>query len=184
MTKLIIGLTGKIAAGKGTVAAYLSNRYQAEIFGFSTPLRDILTRLYQDATRPRMASLSSLLRELFGQDLLSRTITLDLQKTSSAIAVLDGIRRLPDISQARQLPNFQLIQVVTDEKIRYERLTKRQQNPDDVDKTFAEFLADEQKEADRSIPEIMALADYRLDNNGDLDNLHRQIDELMGKLKI
>ena len=131
-----------------------------------------------------MASLSSTLRQLFGQDLLSRTIAQDLQQAQSAIAVLDGIRRLPDINQAKQLPNFKLIQVITDEKIRYERLIKRQQNPDDATKTFADFLADEQKEADRSIPEIMAMADLTINNDGSLQDLYQQVDEVLTKLQF
>jgi len=183
MPKLIIGLVGKIASGKGTVASYLTEKYQAEVFGFSTPLRDILKRLYQEASRPNMASLSSNLRELFGQDLLSRTVTQDLQLAKSDIAVLDGIRRLPDIEGAKKLPNFKLVQVITDEKKRYERLIKRHQNPDDATKTFANFLADEQKEADKGIPEIMKLAEYTINNDGDLGSLYTQIEELLTKLK-
>jgi dephospho-CoA kinase len=183
MPKLIIGLVGKIASGKGTVASYLADKHQAEVFGFSTPLRDVLKRLYQDASRPNMASLSETLRQLFGQDLLSRTVTQDLQQAKSDIAVLDGIRRLPDIEGAKKLPNFKLVQVVTEEKNRYERLTKRNQNPDDATKTFEDFLADEQKEADRGIPEIMKLAEFTLDNDGDLNSLYTQIEELLTKLK-
>lgn len=183
MPKLIIGLVGKIASGKGTIASYLTQKYQAEVFGFSTPLRDVLKRLYQEASRPNMANLSSSLRELFGQDLLSRTITQDLQQAKSDIAVLDGIRRLPDIEGAKKLPNFKLVQVVTEEKHRYERLIKRHQNPDDATKTFEDFLADEQKEADRGIPEIMTLAEYTINNDGDLESLHQRVDELLEKLK-
>lgn len=183
MPKLIIGLVGKIASGKGTVASYLAQNYQAEVFGFSTPLRDVLKRLYQDASRPNMANLSSSLRELFGQDLLSRTITEDLQQAKSDIAVLDGIRRLPDIEGAKKLPNFKLVQVITEKNHRYERLTKRGQNPDDTTKTFEDFLADEQKEADRQIPQIMELAEFTLNNDGDLASLYTQIEELLTKLR-
>lgn len=184
MPKLIIGLVGKIASGKGTVAAYLADKYQAEIFGFSTPLRDVLKRLYLETSRPNMANLSSALRGLFGQDLLSQTITQDLQLAKSEIAVLDGIRRLPDIARAKQLPNFKLVQVVTDEKFRYERLIKRKQNADDATKTFADFLADEQKEADKSIPQIMALASYTINNNGSPEDLYQQTDELISKIRF
>jgi dephospho-CoA kinase len=135
-----------------------------------------------EASRPNLAGLSSVLRSQFGQDLLSRAITQDLQTAKSDIAILDGIRRLPDIEQARQLPNFKLVQVVTDEKNRYERLTKRQQNPDDATKTFEDFLIDDQKEADRQIPDVMALADFTINNDGDLNHLQTQVDELLLKI--
>ena len=46
MSKLVIGLAGSIGAGKGTAAAYLVRKYGADMFIFSSPLRNILKTLY------------------------------------------------------------------------------------------------------------------------------------------
>jgi dephospho-CoA kinase len=183
MPKLIIGLTGQLAAGKGAVAAYLAKNYQAEIFGFSTPLRDILKRLYLVETRANLAGLSSTLRSQFGSDLISRVITEDLKHSSADIVVLDGIRRLPDIALTKNLPGFVLVRVEADEQTRYQRLIGRGQNVDDRQKTFDQFLADHEAEADKQIPLVMAEAKYSLNNSGSLETLYRQIDSLLTELK-
>ncbi len=182
MPKLIIGLTGQLAAGKGAAAAYLEKKYQAQTFGFSTPLRDILKRLYLEEARANLANLSRILREQFGSDLISRVITEDIKHSSAEIVVLDGIRRLPDIALAKDLPGFNLVRVETDEQTRYQRLLGRSQNADDQQKTFAQFQADHQAEADRQIPQVMAMAQYTLTNNGTMEQLYQQIDDLITKL--
>lgn len=182
MPKLIIGLTGQLAAGKGTVAAYLEKNYGAETFGFSAPLRDVLKRLYIEEIRPNLAAVSNILRTQFGSDLISRAITEDLKKSQADIVVLDGVRRMPDIELASQLPGFILVSVETDQKIRYERLINRRQNQDDQHKTFEQFLEDHKAEADKFIPDVMAKAEYRINNDGDFDKLYEQIDGLISGL--
>jgi dephospho-CoA kinase len=182
MPKLIIGLTGEMAAGKGTIAAYLETNYGAETFGFSAPLRDIVRRLYIEEVRPNLAALSNILRTQFGSDLISRVITEDLKRSKADIVVLDGIRRMPDIELASKLPEFVLISVETDQKIRYERLINRRQNQDDQHKTFEQFLADHQAEADKFIPDVMAKAKYVINNDGDFDKLYEQVDKLISGL--
>jgi dephospho-CoA kinase len=182
MPKLIIGLTGQLASGKSAVAAYLIKNYQAESFGFSQPLRDVLKRLYLEETRANLANLSEILRGRFGSDLISRVITEDLKMSSADLVVLDGIRRLPDIALTKNLPGFALVRVEADEQTRYQRLIGRQQNQDDGQKTFEQFLKDHEAEADRQIPLVMAEADYTLNNSDSLKNLHKQIDELIKKL--
>ena len=182
MPKLIIGLTGQLAAGKGAVAAYLEKKYHSQTFGFSAPLRDVTRRLYLEETRANLAGLSNILRAQFGSDLISRVITEDLKRSAADIVVLDGIRRLPDIALTKDLPGFVLVRVDTDEQIRYQRLLGRGQNQDDQQKTFAQFQADHQAEADRQIPEVMAMAQYTLTNNGTMEQLYQQIDDLITKL--
>ena len=182
MPKIIIGLTGEIAAGKGTAAAYLENKYGAQVFGFSRPLRDIAQRLYIEETRPNLAAISSIMRAQFGSDLISRVITEDIKHSTADIVVLDGIRRMPDIETASKLPGFELVSIITDEQIRYNRLINRRQNQDDQHKTFEQFKLDHQAEADKNIPEVMAQAKNIIDNNGDFENLYKQLDTLIQNL--
>jgi len=183
MTKqIIIGLTSQIAAGKGTVAQYLKEKYQAKSYGFSTPLRDILKRLYLPETRVNIVDISTFLRQRFGQDALAHTIIEDIKKDDSPLIVLDGVRRLADITYAKELPNFVLVRVVTEAQTRYNRLIQRQQNTDDQSKTLEQFLEDEKRETELQIPEVMAQAQYEIDNNCSLEQTQAQIDELIKKL--
>jgi dephospho-CoA kinase len=54
--KVVIGLTGKIASGKGTIKKYLVEIHNAEECRFSTVLRDILTRLNIENSRENTES--------------------------------------------------------------------------------------------------------------------------------
>lgn len=180
--KIIIGLVSRIAAGKGTTAKYLQDKYQASIYRFSTMLRDVLNRLYVPIRRENMQKLSTVLRQNFGEDLMAKVIAEDVKRDNNKIIVVDGVRRLADIKYLKELPGFYLVAIETDQKIRYERLIKRSENEGDVNKPFEQFLQDEQGEAERQIPEVMSQADYKFNNNGSYEELYAQIDELISKL--
>src|SRR6056297_1569623 len=174
--KIIIGLVGKLAAGKGTVAEYLKKERGADVFRFSTPLRDVLGRLHCEISRSNLQKTSQALREALGQDLLAKVMAGDAQESDKRIAVVDGIRRWGDIEHLKKLDNFILVAIKADSKIRYNRLVFRSENDGDENKTYEEFLADHEKEAEIHIPEIMESADKTIDNNGNLENLYQEIE--------
>jgi len=181
-SRIIIGLTGQIASGKGTVVEYLIKKYQAASYRFSTPLRDVLDRLHLEITRENMQNISKALRGEFGEDLLAEVIAGDVGNETNNLIVIDGIRRLSDIKYLKDLPEFKLVKVATDPKIRYERLISRTENKDDSKKTYEQFLADEQQETELTIPEVMAQAQFTLTNNSALEDLQQQIDNLIKEL--
>jgi len=177
--KIIIGLVGQIASGKGTVAEYLEKNHQATTFRFSTILRDVLNRLHVDMSRENLQDLSTILRQKFGEDLLAKVMAGDVEKTDNKIVVVDGIRRMADIKYLKELSNFKLLSVVADPKVRYTRLIERSENSGDNQKTYEDFLADQAKEADAEIPLVMQNADVEINNDTDFENLYQQIDKLL-----
>ena len=182
MPRIIIGLTGPMVTGKGTIADYLKEKHQANVYGFSGPLRDVLKRLHLPIVRENMAKLSEALRGTFHQHLISATIVHDIQEDTADIIVLDGIRRPSDLQRASELEGFVLVAVHAEQLTRYQRLLKRSQNLDDQSKSLEDFQNDEQAEADREIPAVMSHARHIIDNNGDMETLYAQIDSLMSKL--
>jgi dephospho-CoA kinase len=174
--KIILGIVGEIAAGKGTVAQYLEKKYHASIFRFSTILRDVLDRIHVDQTRQNMQLISLVLRQNFGENLFAKVIAEDVKNTHNNIVVVDGIRRFADIEYLEKLPEFILIYVTADIKIRYSRIIRRSENTDDNNKTFEQFLADHQAETELAIPKIGSKAKYKIENSGDLEKLKRQIE--------
>ncbi len=182
MTRVILGLVGPLAAGKGSVAKYLKEKYQVEVFRFSTPLRDALNRFYLEQTRKNMQDLSLILRQTFGDDLLARVIAQDVKNANNQIIIVDGVRRDPDIKYLRLMPGFRLISIVTDQKTRWERMIKRGENTDDMKKTFAQFQKDEQAEAETYIQKVAKSADFTIDNNGNFKGLYQQIENILNKI--
>ena len=183
MDRIIIGIAGKIAAGKDTVANYLINQYGAQQLKFSKVLRDILQRIYQDISRENMQKISTILRDGFGDDLLAKVIYNDILNSNEKMIVIDGVRRLPDIEILRSLPEFKLLFIDTDIENRYQRLIQRNENIDDRNKTFDDFQKEDQAEAEINIDKLKSIADYIIDNNGNIDNLYKQIDKIITELK-
>jgi dephospho-CoA kinase len=179
MAKIILGLVGEIASGKDVTKKYLEDNYGANCHRFSTILRDLLGRLYMRVTRENMQNISTVLRAQFGEDLLAKIITEDVKNDPHEIVVVDGIRRAADMVYLKTLPAFHLISIGVEPKIRYDRLVKRHENDDDATKTYDQFLADGKKETELEIPQVMATADFKLDNNGTLKDLYNQIEKII-----
>lgn len=181
MPKLILGFIGEMASGKGTAVSYIKEKYGATTYSFSTMLRDILDRLYLPHTRDNMIDLSVWVRGHFGEDTMARTMANDIEKDPREIIAVEGIRRPADIEYLKKLHGFHVIEIVADERTRYDRLVKRAQNPGDATKTLEEFQADAQKPTEISIREVAQEAPEHVNNNGAVEELQRQLDELVTK---
>lgn len=182
MTKLIIGLTGLQGCGKGTIADILQREYQAGYFRFSSILGDILTRLAQEKTRDNFIKLSNLLRQGFGEDILSYAIERDALQSDKDLVVIDGIRRAEDIVALEPLPSFKLIAVEAPADLRFERLKMRHEKPGEQNLNWEQFLSVEQAPTEITIPFIMERASYRLNNAGTREELETHVRELMAEL--
>lgn len=179
MAKLILGITGEMVSGKGTVAKHVVDTYQGASHRFSTILRDILDRVYVEQSRENMQNLSSALRKTFGEDVLAQSITHDVENDLHDVVVIDGIRRLPDIKYLKELPHFKLVYIETDMQIKYERLLKRGENIDDKSKTLEQFRKDHEGEAETQIRDLKNYANYVVENNDSFAKLFEQIDEIV-----
>ncbi|MFA6790482.1 MAG: AAA family ATPase [Parcubacteria group bacterium] len=179
MEKTILGITGEMAAGKGTATEYLMKKYGATSYRFSTALRDIAKRMYLKESRENLQKLSTVLRENFDDNILSMVIYKDVESDENDLIVIDGVRRVPDIEFLKTLPGFRLAYIDADIEKRYERIIKRGENSDDNSKTFEEFKKDHQREAELQIKDLKNRADVIVDNNGSFEDLYKQLDEII-----
>jgi dephospho-CoA kinase len=180
--KVIIGLVGDLAAGKSTFSNYLIKNYNAQTYRFSNILRDILNRLYVEKNRENLQNISTVIRAQFGQDVLSKVIAEDVKNDPHDLIVVDGVRRPSDITYLQELPNFHLLYLTADPKLRWERLVKRNENPGDDKKSFDEFLHDENAEADRLIKELGKTAENIITNNLEMDLFYSEIEKSLSKI--
>jgi len=103
MQKTILALAGEMGCGKGTLTKYLISKYDAKVYRFSNPLRDILDRMHREKTRDSMQQLSTALRQVFGDDILSEIVLADIGQSESPFIVIDGVRRESDIKYLQNL---------------------------------------------------------------------------------
>ena len=62
-------------------------------------------------------------------------------------------------------------------------MVKRGENVGESEKTYEQFIADHQAETELTIPEVMSKADLRINNDGNFEDLYKQIDELVAQIK-
>lgn len=183
MKKIVIGLVGQIACGKGVMKQYLIKTNDASDYRFSTILRDAMNRLSIELSRENLQKFSTTIRQNFGEDILAKAIAKDAKDDSHHFIVIDGIRRMADIKYLKKLPEFRLISIHADKEIRLQRVINRNENPGDDKKTMEEFEKEEMAEPEMEIPQVMDNADYKINNNGSWDELHSQIDVIVEKIK-
>lgn len=183
MAKIILGFVGQIASGKDVSKKYLAEKYGAQSCRFSSILRDVLTRIGVEIKRENLQKISTVLRQNFGEDLLANAIAKDAANFNSDIVIVDGVRRMTDIVHLNELPHFFLVKIEADPKLRYERMKTRNENVGDAKKSYEDFLKDQDVEADKEIPAVMATAKYVLNNDGSLEDLFKQLDKLIAELQ-
>ncbi len=142
-------------------------------------LRDILERIHIEESREHLQILSTSLRSLFGDDLMSKVIAKDVAQATDDIIIVEGIRRPSDVTYLSELPGFHLVGITADMRTRYERITARSENPDDQNKTWETFQEEQAQESEGKIQDILKEAEIIIDNNGDLNTLHTQIDAII-----
>lgn len=183
MSKIILGFTGPIASGKEVAKKYIEKKYGASSFKFSTILRTILDFVAVEQNRDNIIALSTFLRQQYGEDLLAKAIAKSVTEAKNDFIVVDGIRRMADIEYLKKVPGFTLIAIDAKPEIRYQRSVSRNENLGDDVKSYYQFLADHQKETEATIPEVMAKANYQINNTGNLEDLYDQIDKIIEKIQ-
>ncbi len=181
--KIIIGLVGDMGSGKSTVASYLTKKYNASHYTYSTPLKQILDILCIEPTRVNLIDLFLVLAPRFGEEVLARPMKQAVENDPNEYIVVEGIRRPADISLLKQLPHFHLIGVRSESRTRYDRITKRREKTDDDSKTYEEFLEDHQRKTELLIGDMVESSDVVIDNNGSIDELEQQIETMIGKIR-
>ncbi len=176
---LIIGLAGRIASGKGTVAQYLIKKYNAKQFVYSDILRDILKRLYIPITRENLQDLGKSLRAGLGPDVLVNAMKGDLMTGKGELRLVDGVRYVNEVEMLRTFPHNILIFVDAPLKLRYERAKERGVRGEES-LTLAEFKKLDRAETERELDRVRSMADYIIDNSGTLEELYKQVDDLFG----
>ncbi|MDQ7815163.1 MAG: AAA family ATPase [Patescibacteria group bacterium] len=183
MAKIILGFAGMPGAGKGTAANYIKEKYGASMFRFSTVLSDIIKRLSLPVNRENLIKLSEILRHGFGEDILAHVVESDALSDSSDVVVIDGVRRINDLSGLEPLSQFKLVAIDAPPEIRYRRLINRGERAGEKDMTWEQFQAEEKAPTEVTIQPVMERAAYKINNSGDLDALFAQLDKMMAELR-
>ncbi len=177
---MLVGLTGRNAAGKTTIVEWFHN------LGFgagscSNSIRVWLTEQGLDETRQNLIQGGRTLREQGGAGVLAEMLLAQIAVDENY--VIDSVRTPAEVEALQERPDFLLLEVQAEREVRWQRLLTRGRTGDA--ENFEQFVAQEQAEleaADSSGQALNAtaeMADIIIDNNGTLDELYKSLEELM-----
>jgi len=173
---MIIGLTGKNASGKGEVAAFLKDK-SFYYHSLSDAIREELESQGIPVTRDNLIRAGNELRERFGPDVLAQRILKKIDPNRNY--VVDSIRNPAEIQALRKAGNFALLNIEAPAPVRFERIRSRKRENDP--RTMEEFDEKERAESKnlsahkQSIEDCQALADFTIENDGSLEDLHNSV---------
>jgi len=181
---MIVGLTGKFAAGKGTVAEVLG-RQGFRYHSLSDVIRDELKARGIPESRENLTDTGNALRRAEGPAALALGIARKIAADPGRDHIVDSIRNPAEVEVLRTIPGFFMIGVDADPRVRFERLRARDRQGDPT--TFEQFAALEEREvhsSDPSTQQLLAtwsLVDEALANDGTLDELERAVEAVVAR---
>jgi dephospho-CoA kinase len=175
--KIYIGLVGEAGSGKDTVANILERKYKARILTSSHLLKKALGIYLDKIGRKDYIWFVKELTKKYGNDVISKAMLKNMKKFKDKIVVFNGVR-LPSDYQVLKEIDSDLIYITAKAKLRWKRSIGRNEKADDG-ASFEEFLSMHQKLTEVNVPKIGQKADYRIVNDGTLDDLERKITEII-----
>jgi dephospho-CoA kinase len=178
----IIGITGTIGAGKGTIVDYLINNYGYKHYSVRHYLIHEAKNQNLPLNRDTYVKIANALREKYSPSFIIDELYKEASK-NGVNAIIESIRTPGEIASLRTKEDFSLWAIDADPKVRYERIVARQSETDQI--SFETFLANEQREMNTNDPnkqnlaECIRQADLLFTNNDSVEKLFLQIERIV-----
>ncbi len=180
---MILGIVGLNGAGKDTVAELLIKK-GFKHYSLSDIIREKLTEQGKEINMDNLREMGGKLRKENGTGILAQ---LTIKKIKKGDYVLTSIRNPGEVEALRKLPDFILVHLDSSPEVRFERLKKRAKKGDEEFSSFENFQKREEQNADTDPNKLqtiflLPLADCKLLNNGNLEELKQNLDKLLTQL--
>jgi len=181
----IIGITGTLGAGKGTIVDYLTKHHKFHHFSVREYLTKIIKERGGEVNRDSLVATANELRAQNTPSFIAEELY-RIAIESGDDCIIESIRTVGEVNSLHSRGNFTLFAVDADQRLRYERIVERASETDKI--TYDVFRDNESREMTNTDPNkqnlsaCMQLADYKFVNNGSFDLLYRQIDEVLEKI--
>lgn len=171
---IVIGITGTLGAGKGTVVEYLVKYKKFTHYSVRDFLRKELEKRQMPVNRDTLTAIANTLRAKHGSSHIAEQL-FSLASASGKHSVIESIRSPGEVHALRSFPGFFLLAVDADRRVRYKRIRTRNSETDQV--SYQTFLMNEEREMhtnnpnNQNLSECIRMADHIILNNGSQKDL-------------
>jgi dephospho-CoA kinase len=179
---IIIGITGTLGAGKGTIVDYLVNSQGFIHFSVRGFITEVIIRRGLPVNRDSMVLVANDLRAKHGSSYIVDQLY-EQAIHSGKNCVIESIRTPGEVESLRKKGNFTLLAVDALPELRFQRILLRNSETDNI--TFTTFLENEKREMDSDDPNkqnlrrCIELADHVFANNASIHDLIIQLDGMI-----
>jgi dephospho-CoA kinase len=186
--ELRIGLTGRMASGKGEVVRILKN-HGLQYISLSDIVHREAAKIKPAINRGQMQDLGNRLRMEGGAGILGKMVRELIEAAGPSSWVIDGIRNPAEVAELKKMDRFYLVGIESGVETILERMKKRGRATDTVGE--GELRAALEREWGNGEPEggqqvgpTMAMADFIIANNGSLPELETGLDAVLIKIGV
>lgn len=181
---MIIGITGTLGAGKGTVVKYLVEHKGFAHLSARALFQELMEKAGIAIDRDNMVLFANDLRAKHGPDFVFRELFLKAQSIGGNV-IIESLRTPAEAMALKSQPDSILLAVDADQQLRYERIHGRDSELDHV--SFEKFVEQENTEMrsddpnKQNIAAVMAMADATLMNNKDPETLFAAVEAFLNQ---
>lgn len=182
---MIIGITGSFGAGKGVVVDYLVKNKGFKHYSARAFIQEEAKKRGLDISKGREATIpvANELRAQHGPAYIVDSLYQRALEDGSN-AVIESLRAVAEVKKIKELGGI-VIGVDAEPRLRYERAFARASETDHV--SFEEWLEQEKRESNPDDPTKQDIfgalkeSDFVVKNNGTLDELSAQVEQILEK---
>jgi dephospho-CoA kinase len=178
----VLAIIGPIGSGKDTASDYIAEKFGYKIFSFRDAVAEAVQKEGLELTRENMQNVSREYRDKQGENVFSRMILEKILSSGCEKALVKELRTAGDVKTIWDhfKSDMKIIKAVSTVNIRFERMKSRSRIGDP--KTLEEFMHQENKEEELGYTKAFNFAEFVVYNNGDKEDLYKQIYSIMNKL--
>lgn len=179
---LVIGITGTLGAGKGTIVDFLVKNKHFVHYSVRSFLIEEIEKRQLAVNRDSMTTVANDLRYMHSPSYVTDCLYERAMKQGNP-CVIESIRTVGEIKSLRKKGSFYLFAVDAPAQLRYARIRERQSETDAV--SFETFMSNELREMNSSDPNKQNLAgcireaDFVFENNSDITSLFEQVEKAL-----
>ena len=179
---MIIGITGTLGAGKGTVVKYLVERQGFTHLSARDFFQELMEKEGVPIDRDHMVAFANNLRAQHGPGYVFDELFKRAQEKGGDV-VIESLRTVGEATALKSQDDAYLLAVDADQDLRFNRIHGRGSQLDQVN--FDKFVEQEKTEMNgiepyqQNIAAVMKMADYTIYNDNDTEALYLEVEKFL-----